>query len=180
MKLWSVSPPLTLIPRGWAGALSFMLYDFLLQGNHKHTAYVTLNMYTDIFSDSDKLETQTELIIFLQIQVLKNLVFPSFTFPIHYRSLRCRILRYSGSEAFVRTPSTTPVLLLCGKNLKKKEKSWHTRQIEAIHTKQHSLTWLEMETDNYLTIPLSISLINSLIESHWVLIGSAHIAKQVQ
>lgn len=58
-----------------------MLYDFLLQGNHKYTAYVTLNMYTDIFSDSDKLETQTELIIFLQIQVLKNLVFPSFTFP---------------------------------------------------------------------------------------------------
>lgn len=84
-------------------------------------AYVTLNMYTDIFSDSDKLETQTELIIFLQIQVLKNLVFPSFTFSIHYRSLRCRILRYSGSEAFVRTPSTTPVLLLCGKNLKKKK-----------------------------------------------------------
>lgn len=60
-----------------------MLYDFLLQGNPKQTAYVTLNMYTDIFSDSDKLETQTELIIFLQIQVLKNLVFPSFTFSIH-------------------------------------------------------------------------------------------------
>lgn len=169
MKLWSVSPPLTPIPRGWAGALSFMLYDFLLQGNLKHTAYVTLNMYTDIFSDSDKLETQTELIIFLQIQVLKSLVFPSFTFSIHYRS------GFSDIQA-VRHLSELHRLHLfcfCVERIFKKEISWHTLRIEAIHTKQHSLTWLEMETDNFLTIPLSISLISSLIESHWVLIGSA-------
>lgn len=157
-----------------------MLYDFLLQGNHKHTAYVTLNMYTDIFSDSDKLETQTELIIFLQIQVQ---IQPCFSFIYIFHTLQIikvqdsQILRQWG---ICQNSIDYTCFAFVWKEFLKKEKSWHTRQIEAIHTKQHSLTWLEMETDNYLTIPLSISLINSLIESHWVLIGSAHIAKQVQ